>query len=1297
MRKFYLLTVLIALFIGANVFAQSARADTRQTQDTLITPAGKAAVNDQGPFRGLGRKTPIRKKPHGIGRDPLGEVVIEGGGGGGGGGGCTSYTWYKDADGDGYSDGSSVFQCNQPAYYKLPGQLIATSGDCNDYDASVHPNAPEIPNDGIDQNCNGYDLKAWYYDHDGDGYGSSFVIFSEFPIAGFVLNNSDCNDFDANIHPGATEIPDDGIDQDCDGYDLKTWYWDLDGDGYGGVYYGGYFQTVLSNFQPSPYLVSNNSDCNDFDPRVHPGATEIPDDGVDQDCDGYDLKTWYQDSDGDGYGNISVTQLANTQPQGYVADHTDCNDNDAAVHPAAAGDANCDGSLKTWYQDQDEDGYGNPSVYVTAVNAPAHYVTDNTDCDDAKDSIHPGAQEIPDDGIDQDCDGYDLKTWYEDHDGDGYGNPLVHQTANTRPTGYVSDHSDCDDSKAFINPGATDIPGNGIDENCDGYDLKTWYRDFDGDGYGDASVHVTANTQPPGFVLDHTDCDDTKASIHPGAQEIPDDGIDQDCDGYDLKTWYQDQDGDSYGNASVHVTANTQPDGYVSDHTDCDDTNSAFNPGIQEIADDGIDQDCDGYDLKTWYKDFDGDGYGDPAIHQMANIQPAGYVDNDKDCNDHDASIHPKAIDIPDDGIDQNCDGSDLKTWYQDSDGDGFGNLAVHQTANTQPEGYVSNHTDCNDGDASIHPGATEIPDDGIDQDCDGYDLITWYQDFDGDGYGNPAVPQTSNTQLPGYVDNNKDCNDHNASIHPKATEIPDDGIDQNCDGSDLRTWYQDSDGDGFGNAAVHQTANTQPAGYVLNHTDCNDGDANTHPGATDIPDNGKDENCDGYDLRTWYQDHDGDGYGNVAVDQTANTQPAGYVLDHTDCDDNNASIHPGASLGITAPTAKIVNTDPGTCSASNVALGVASYANNCTLLTVTNDAPATFPKGVTTVHWKVTDGNGVTATASQTVTVVDNEKPKITCPTIPVQCYSPSGTYTIAPLTASDNCAILSTTFVISGATSRSGNGNNASGAFNLGNSAIKWTVTDGSGNSSTCSAIVSVDKVDATIPDVYASGITSSIGSPNTIYIGYGGSSVTLTAQVSSNLSPNSYSYKWTTGSPGGAGFATTQTITVSPSTTTTYFVSIKDVNNCAQTVQVSKQINVVDIRCGSGKINVCQFKNGSYSTSCVSSTTKTISGLPAGSYLGACVKTVTAKKVIPEESGLAITANPNPSNESFTVKVSPAANDGTITMRVFNISGQLVEMKKINAMQTFRIGENYKRGIYLIEVTSGPERKTLTLIKQ
>jgi hypothetical protein len=128
-----------------------------------------------------------------------------------------------------------------------------------------------------------------------------------------------------------------------------------------------------------------------------------------------------------------------------------------------------------------------------------------------------------------------------------------------------------------------------------------------------------------------------------------------------------------------------------------------------------------------------------------------GYTVAQGDCDDTDSSIHPGATEIANDGIDQDCDGSDLT---QETDGDG--------------DGYTVGQGDCDDTDGSIHPGATEIANDGIDQDCDGSDLT---QEIDQDGDG--------------YTASQGDCNDNDASIHPGATEIFDDGIDQDCDGSD--------------------------------------------------------------------------------------------------------------------------------------------------------------------------------------------------------------------------------------------------------------------------------------------------------------------------------------------------------------------------------------------------------------------------------------------------------------------------------------------------------------------------------
>src|SRR6185503_9889971 len=190
--------------------------------------------------------------------------------------------------------------------------------------------------------------------------------------------------------------------------------------------------------------------------------------------------------------------------------------------------------------------------------------------------------------------------------------------------------------------------------------------------------------------------------------------------------------------------------------------------------------------------------------------------------------------------------------------------------------------------------------------------------------------------------------------------------------------------------------------------------------------------------------------------------------------------------------------------------------------------APSQFPKGVTTVIWTVTDAGGNTSTASQTVTVVDNEKPVInSCPSVPVQCYASSGNYTIPAITASDNCTTVTYSYSITGATTRSGNTSNASGSFNPGTSTIAWTATDGAGNTATCQTIVVVNpNLTVTIPDAFAlsSGVLA-----NTVYIGYSpASSIPMTASASGGTP--GYSYSWSSGS-------TASTATVSPTVNTTY----------------------------------------------------------------------------------------------------------------------------------------------------------------
>ena len=191
--------------------------------------------------------------------------------------------------------------------------------------------------------------------------------------------------------------------------------------------------------------------------------------------------TWYLDADYDGYGDPAVTTTSCAQPYGYVANNTDCDDNDYAVHPGATEicndkDYNCDGMMTgpapvLWYQDADYDNYGNPSVTLLSCTSPYGYVANSTDCDDTDGNVYPGAPETCSDK-DYNCDGMITGTtsptlWYQDADYDGYGNPSVTLLSCTPPSGYVSNNTDCNDNNFNVNPGAPEVCDN-LDNNCNG-------------------------------------------------------------------------------------------------------------------------------------------------------------------------------------------------------------------------------------------------------------------------------------------------------------------------------------------------------------------------------------------------------------------------------------------------------------------------------------------------------------------------------------------------------------------------------------------------------------------------------------------------------------------------------------------------------------------------------------------------------------------------------------------------------------------------------------------------------------
>ena len=374
---------------------------------------------------------------------------------------------------------------------------------------------------------------------------------------------------------------------------------------------------------------------------------------------------------------------------------------------------------------------------------------EDEDCDDFNNTVYPGATEIPYNGVDDDC---DESTPDDDLDGDG------HLSAD-----------DCDDGDATVNQDATESC-NGIDDDCNG-DVDDavgdlWYADYDGDGFGNPDIENQACDGESGTVADDTDCDDTDDTIFPGADEDCDEE-DDDCDGTVDEgvqtTFYVDADGDGEGSDDLTTEACDVPTGFAEDDHDCDDGDASISPNATEICD-GVDNDCDGdadsdaVDRETWYEDADEDGYGTSDSNTESCDEPSGFVDNDDDCDDSDADLNPDTV------------------WYLDADGDGYGRAGFTAESCEQPSGYVDDDTDCDDLDADTNPDTV------------------WYEDADGDGFGETSSRTTSCEQPSGYVDDDTDCDDDNGDSYPSADEICD-GEDNDCDGSaDIGVLGDDAD-----------------------------------------------------------------------------------------------------------------------------------------------------------------------------------------------------------------------------------------------------------------------------------------------------------------------------------------------------------------------------------------------------------------------------------------------------------------------------------------------------------------------
>ncbi len=354
------------------------------------------------------------------------------------------------------------------------------------------------------------------------------------------------------------------------------------------------------------------TDCDDGDATIGPHAAELCN-GIDDDCDGRideqatDAPVWFEDLDGDGFAGDASTLASCTAPDGAWSDApTDCDDRDASSFPGAIDrcddgiDNDCDGAIDedgavvTVYDDVDGDGHGDPrSAPRSLCHVPAGTASLADDCDDRDASVFPGAADPPYDGVDSACDG-DVGEF--DADGDGYETDPALVTA---PGWQASTAVDCDDDDPALNPQATEVCYDAVDQDCDGSDLI----DCDGDGF-DSAEHGG------------TDCDDTDAATFPGAVDPPRDGVDSDCD----PTWDDDVDRDGHlasaaggddcddddpelwSACETCIDADgdgawTACDSYLTREEDCDDTDPAVSPGAPERFGNGIDEDCSGADL----------------------------------------------------------------------------------------------------------------------------------------------------------------------------------------------------------------------------------------------------------------------------------------------------------------------------------------------------------------------------------------------------------------------------------------------------------------------------------------------------------------------------------------------------------------------------------------------------------------------------------------------------------------------------------------------------------------------------
>jgi hypothetical protein len=453
-------------------------------------------------------------------------------------------------------------------------------------------------------------------------------------------------------------------------------------------------------------------------------------------------------------------------------------------------------------------------------------------------------------------------TYYQDLDNDGYGNAAVSQSGCAAITGYVTNSSDCNDNNNAIYPGAVDVAGNGIDEDCNGFDAPLQLGIYQFTGTLDCATQdvVATNTSASWTFSDFTAqgnvCEsgvgifnrsDWNLTSFINLNQYNEFSITgANCTNLNLSKLALNHRASTTGGTPT-IFVRSSLDNFA---TDIDTIATSWNGNV--LLTDTIilpatfsnlssvtfrfyviNQATSGSALRMdnvslwgntisvtptlFYADADNDGFGDLSNDSLSCSAPAGYVANSTDCNDTDVAINPNTV------------------WYMDMDGDLQGDLMSTFTGCTPPSGYVLNSGDCDDTNPTVAAPTM------------------YYVDADNDGFGDDATGILTCIQPANTVTIGGDCNDANNTIYPGATEICD-GFDNNCNGTNdegliFNTYYLDSDNDQYGAGIGLVSCEAIPLpGYVLVNGDCDDTNPNVYPGATEILANDIDENCDGVD-----------------------------------------------------------------------------------------------------------------------------------------------------------------------------------------------------------------------------------------------------------------------------------------------------------------------------------------------------------------------------------------------------------------------------------------------------------------